>query len=104
MIIDVHNTEAIYVGFRTIALRLSAEWLDALIPMILLMARNQDDESESAGTAKEFSREYSEEGLATLLIVVGAILFVFPEPITSFAGAVLVVVGVIVWATDWLWG
>lgn len=72
--------------------------------MIFLMVRDQNDQSESADTAKQSSREYSEEGLSTLLIVLGAILFVFPEPITSFAGVILVVMGAIVWATDWLWG
>lgn len=40
-------------------------------------------------------------GLFTLLIVGGAILFLFPEPITSGLGIVLLSFGVLGWLVDW---
>ena len=44
---------------------------------------------------------YAEETLATLLVLVGAALFFFPEPATSAIGVALVVVGVIAWLVEW---
>ncbi|SFG14255.1 hypothetical protein SAMN04488063_1553 [Halopelagius inordinatus] len=41
-----------------------------------------------------------DEGLITLLIVSGALLFLFPEPATSAVGIVLLGVGIIAWAID----
>ncbi|MFB6139792.1 MAG: hypothetical protein ABEJ26_05085 [Halosimplex sp.] len=41
-----------------------------------------------------------DEGLITLLIVAGAILFVFPEPATSGLGVILLAVGILAWALD----
>lgn len=41
-----------------------------------------------------------DEGLITLLIVGGALLFLFPEPATSAVGIVLLGVGIIAWAID----
>lgn len=64
----------------------------------------QSQEESGAESLKGFSRGYSEQGLATLLVVMGAILFVFPEPVTSVAGAVLMMTGVVTWVSDWLWG
>ena len=66
------------------------------------MCMTQDDSNDE--TFKEFTRSYSEEGLATLLIVIGAILFIFPEPITTVTGVVVLIAGVATWFTDWLWG
>lgn len=63
-----------------------------------------DGHDGSEETFKEFSQEYSEEGLATLLIVTGAILFVFPEPITSVVGIGLLLTGAATWVSDWIWG
>ena len=42
-----------------------------------------------------------DEGLITLLILGGVILFLFPEPFTSGLGIVLIGVGVIAWLIDW---
>lgn len=39
----------------------------------------------------------SDSSVATYLILAGVVLFVLPEPVTSVVGAVLLVVGVIVW-------
>lgn len=36
-------------------------------------------------------------GLAGLLILVGLVLFIFPEPATSGLGVVLMVLGVLLW-------
>ena len=41
-----------------------------------------------------------DESLITLLIVGGAILFVFPEPATSGLGVLLVTLGVLAWLVD----
>lgn len=43
-----------------------------------------------------------DEGLITLLIVVGAVLFLIPEPATSAIGALLLFVGAVGWLVDWL--
>lgn len=39
-------------------------------------------------------------GVPALLILVGAGLFVFPEPATSAIGAALVLVGAVAWFVD----
>lgn len=41
-----------------------------------------------------------DEGIITLLIISGALLFLFPEPATSAVGIVLLGVGIIAWAID----
>lgn len=64
----------------------------------------QDTEDSRADSLKNWVRRYSEEEQATLLIVIGAILFLIPEPITSLIGAILVVIGAATWFTDWIWG
>ena len=43
-----------------------------------------------------------DEGLITLLLVVGVVLFVFPEPATSALGVLLIVAGLIAWLVDWM--
>lgn len=43
-----------------------------------------------------------DEGLITLLIVTGAVLFLIPEPATSAIGALLLFVGAVGWLVDWL--
>ncbi|WP_247731039.1 hypothetical protein [Halovivax limisalsi] len=42
-----------------------------------------------------------DEGLITLLIVAGVVLFLFPEPATSALGILLLSIGVIAWLVDW---
>ena len=65
---------------------------------------SSDSDDGSGGTFKQFTQQYSEEELATILIIVGFILFVFPTPITSLIGIILMFIGAITWFTDWLWG
>ena len=40
------------------------------------------------------------EELIPALVAVGVLLFLFPEPVTSTVGVVLVAVGVLLWAWD----
>ena len=67
------------------------------------MSNNADDESRAEGFKNWVSR-YSEEEQAALLILIGAILFFFPEPITSVIGILVLVVGIATWVVDWIWG
>lgn len=47
--------------------------------------------------------DYSGEGVAALLMLVGAVLFLFQEPSTSLVGVLLVLVGALTWLVDWVW-
>ena len=66
------------------------------------------DEHESTATGSEdgsrswFSRARAKYGLGALLVVAGVALFLFPEPITSTAGLVLIGAGALVWLASWL--
>ncbi|MFC4451619.1 hypothetical protein [Halorussus aquaticus] len=42
-----------------------------------------------------------DEGLIGALLLVGVVLFLFPEPATSAIGIGLVTIGVIAWLIDW---
>ena len=70
---------------------------------VTTMSNNADDESRAEGFKNWLSR-YSEEEQAALLILIGAILFFFPEPITSVIGILVLVVGIATWVADWIWG
>ena len=63
---------------------------------------SESQESESAGMFKQFTERYSEEELATILIAAGAVMLFIPG--LNIIGIAAVVLGVIVWFTDWLWG
>lgn len=52
--------------------------------------------------ANERARDLLDEGLIGLLLVVGVVLFLIPEPATSGLGILLVVAGVVLWILDWL--
>lgn len=43
-----------------------------------------------------------DEGLISLLIVAGVVLFLIPEPATSGLGILLIGAGVVLWIIDWL--
>ena len=60
------------------------------------------DDSDSAQTFKNFVERYSEEELSTLLIVAGAIMLFVPG--LNIIGVPTVILGVLVWFSDWLWG
>lgn len=49
---------------------------------------------ESGGVLDRAKAKY---GLGTLLVVAGAGLFLFPEPVTSTAGVVLMAAGIMLW-------
>jgi len=51
------------------------------------------DESEDGG--------WWDEGLISLLLVGGLVLFLFPEPATSAVGVLMMGAGVIAWFVDW---
>jgi len=57
------------------------------------------DTRHDSGSTGGFAR-YWDEGLITLLIVGGAILFLFPEPATSGLGILLMGLGVLAWLVD----
>lgn len=56
-------------------------------------------EDESRGL---FGRVRAKYGLGALLVVVGAGLFLFPEPVTSTAGIALIGLGALIWLVSWL--
>jgi len=58
-----------------------------------------DGNGESESTDDENDR-FLDEGLIPLLVVGGLILFLFPEPVTSSLGIVLVGIGVGLWVWD----
>ena len=60
------------------------------------------DEEAYDGTTHDTEDDDSwwEEGLAGTLILVGVVLFFFPEPATSVLGIVLLGVGVLAWIAD----
>jgi UPF0716 family protein affecting phage T7 exclusion len=64
---------------------------------------DEDDQSKSEGF-RNWIRRYSEEEQASLLIIIGFILFIIPEPITSIIGIFLMIVGIMTWISDWIWG
>lgn len=42
-----------------------------------------------------------DEGLISLVIIAGVVLFLIPEPATSGLGVFLIVAGAIAWVIDW---
>lgn len=48
-----------------------------------------------------FSRAKAKYGLGALLVAAGAVLFVFPEPLTSTAGIGLMLVGGVIWLASY---
>jgi hypothetical protein len=68
------------------------------------MSTETDSDESRAEGFRNWVRRYSEEEQATLLIIIGFILFVFPEPITSVIGIIVLIVGVATWVADWIWG
>lgn len=68
--------------------------------------RHDGHQQERSGSLfQRFFRRFSEEGLAGILIIAGIILFLIPvPPITQIAGVAFLILGIIVWFTDWLWG
>ena len=65
-------------------------------------ADTRENDDDNATMFKKFVERYSEEELSTVLIVAGAIMLFVPG--LNIIGIAAVVLGVIVWFTDWLWG
>lgn len=60
-----------------------------------------DDDEFMTSEARE-DDSWWDEGLVSLLLVTGVVLFLLPEPATSTIGIVLVISGLVLWAIDWL--
>lgn len=63
--------------------------------------RGYDPHGETGGEEGGGVTRFSDERLITLVIVVGAALFLFPEPATSGLGVLLLAIGVVAWLVDW---
>lgn len=61
-----------------------------------------DDDSSNEGvvTAQGGDGSRAIEGIATLLLIAGFILFLFPEPASSLLGIALILVGAVLWLID----
>lgn len=59
-----------------------------------------DERRPPDGDGSPVAGEWLDGGIATVLIVVGAILFLIPEPATSAAGILLLGIGVVLWLVD----
>lgn len=64
--------------------------------------RRSSDEPTTNDSGSLFNRARAKYGLGTLLVVAGAVLFFFPEPITSTVGLALIGVGALIWLVSWL--
>lgn len=49
-----------------------------------------------------FDQAKAKYGLGTLLVAAGIVLFLFPEPVTSTAGLLLIGAGALIWVVNWL--
>ena len=61
------------------------------------------DDDAPEGYPERFDEEddgYLGETLVALLIAAGVILFLFPEPVTSTLGIILIGIGVVAWLAD----
>lgn len=59
-----------------------------------------DDERAADETYVESDDSWLGEGLIGFLLVVGVVLFLFPEPATSALGIILIIIGVVGWIID----
>lgn len=63
---------------------------------------SQETDNSRADSFRNWVSRYAEEEPATLLVVIGAVLFLIPEPITSVVGAIVVLVGAVTWFSGWI--
>lgn len=66
------------------------------------MRGDRTTERTTDGSTGWFGRTRAKYGLGGLLVIVGIILFLIPEPATSAVGMTLVVIGALVWLASWL--
>lgn len=59
-------------------------------------SRNADEPVEETDTDNSDESHWG-EGIFSLLLIAGVILFIFPEPITSFVGILLLLTGAVGW-------
>lgn len=59
-----------------------------------------DTYDETAVYGDEDEGSWWDEGLISLLIIAGVVLFFFPEPATSMLGIVLILIGAVAWLVD----
>ena len=62
--------------------------------------RDDADESYVEGASDDGDGGWWDEGLISLFLVCGVVLFFFPEPTTSFVGIGLIAVGTVAWLID----
>lgn len=62
--------------------------------------RDEPYDEEVAAAERAEDDSWLGEGGITMLLVGGVILFVFPEPITSTIGILLIATGVVMWIAD----
>lgn len=69
-----------------------------------LRGRSEERTEDRSGDESPgwFGRARAKYGLGAVLVAVGVALFLFPEPITSTAGLVLIAVGALIWLVSWL--
>lgn len=101
---------SVYLGIN--GLRFQAKRLAAvrpLLPIAMSITGDSNDDGGSdgegsSGTFRSFAEHYSEEEVSIILFIIGAILF-FTVPIFGqVVGVLSIILGIIVWFTDWLWG
>lgn len=59
------------------------------------------EDRESVQATGNGNESWWDEGLISLLLLAGVVLFVIPEPATSGLGILLIGVGVVLWILDW---
>ena len=65
-----------------------------------LVYRDDADESHAEDASDDVDGSWWDEGLVSLFLVCGVVLFLFPEPTTSFVGIGLIIVGTVAWLID----
>ncbi|WP_227355413.1 hypothetical protein [Haladaptatus salinisoli] len=58
-------------------------------------------ETSTSDATEDDGGSWWDEGLISLLLIAGVVLFVIPEPATSAFGILLISVGVVAWLVDW---
>lgn len=64
--------------------------------------RGRAEEQPEEESGSWFDRAKAKYGFGALLAAAGVVLFLFPEPVTSTAGLVLIGVGALIWLVSWL--
>ena len=65
-------------------------------------ARTSDDRAVDESRAEREGNGWWDEGLISMLLIVGVVLLLFPEPATSTLGVVLIIAGLVAALIDWI--